>query len=77
MSAFIDALQSHTGLTISVANYAEHAMSKSTDAQAVAYVQLMIGDHLHTGIAYSQDTVSAMLRATLVAIGQAGSEKAA
>ena len=77
MSAFIDALQSHTGLTISVANYAEHAMSKSTDAQAVAYVQLMIGDHLHTGIAYSQDTVSAMLRATLVAIGQAGEEKAA
>ena len=77
MSAFIDALQSHTGLAISVANYAEHAMSKSTDAQAVAYVQLMIGDHLHTGIAYSQDTVSAMLRATLVAIGQAGEEKAA
>ena len=37
----------------------------------------MIGDHLHTGIAYSQDTVSAMLRATLVAIGQAGEEKAA
>ena len=77
MSAFIDALQSHPGLAISVANYAEHAMSKSTDAQAVAYVQLMIGDHLHTGIAYSQDTVSAMLRATLVAIGQAGEEKAA
>ena len=77
MSAFINALQTHTGLTISVANYAEHAMSKSTDAQAVAYVQLMIGDHLHTGIAYSQDTVSAMLRATLVAIGQAGEEKAA
>ena len=77
MSAFINALQTHTGLAISVANYAEHAMSKSTDAQAVAYVQLMIDDHLHTGIAYSQDTVSAMLRATLVAIGQAGSEKAA
>jgi len=45
-------------------------MSKSTDAQAVAYVQLMIDDELRTGIAYSQDTVSAMLRATLVAAGQ-------
>jgi len=70
MSAFIDALQQHSGKTISVANYAEHAMSKSTDAQAVAYVQLMIDDELRTGIAYSQDTVSAMLRATLVAAGQ-------
>ena len=67
MSAFIDALQQHSGKTISVANYAEHAMSKSTDAQAVAYVQLMIDDELHTGIAYSQDTISAMLRATLAA----------
>ena len=71
ISAFIDALQNHTGLVISVANYAEHAMSKATDAQAVAYVQLMVNDHLHTGIAYSQDTVSAMLRAILVAVGQA------
>ena len=77
ISAFINALQTHTGLTISVANYAEHAMSKSTDAQAVAYVQLMIGEHLHTGIAYSQDTVSAMLRATLVAVGQETASPAA
>ena len=67
MSAFIDALQQHSGKAISVANYAEHAMSKSTDAQAVAYVQLMIDDELRTGIAYSQDTISAMLRATLAA----------
>ncbi|MDO4642785.1 MAG: 2-isopropylmalate synthase [Cardiobacteriaceae bacterium] len=71
MSAFVDALQRYSNLSINVANYAEHAMSKATDAQAVAYVQLMIGEHLYTGIAYSQDTVSAMLRATLVAIGQA------
>ena len=75
ISAFIDALQNHTGLAISVANYAEHAMSKATDAQAVAYVQLMVNDHLHTGIAYSQDTVSAMLRAILVAVGQAAVTK--
>ena len=75
ISAFIDALQNHTGLVISVANYAEHAMSKATDAQAVAYVQLMVNDHLHTGIAYSQDTVSAMLRAILVAVGQAAVTK--
>ena len=67
MGAFIDALQQHSGKTISVANYAEHAMSKTTDAQAVAYVQLMMDDELRTGIAYSQDTISAMLRATLVA----------
>lgn len=68
LGAFIDALERLTDETISVANYAEHAMNESTDARAVAYVQLLIDNQLHTGIAYSKDTVTAMLRATLVGI---------
>lgn len=71
LSSFIAGIKAWSGLDISVTNYAEHAMTQSTDAQAVAYVQLFINDTLYTGIAYSYDTVTAMLRATLVAIGQA------
>lgn len=77
ISAFVDALQKYTGLKIDVTNYAQHAMTKSTDAQAVAYVQLMVNDTLYTGIAYSVDTVTAMLRATLVCLSQALLSKAA
>ncbi len=77
LGAFIDALKTLTGKAISVTNYAEHAMSKSTDARAVAYVQLLIDNKLHTGIAYSKDTVTAMLRATLVGIGHLPPRRAA
>ena len=43
-------------------------MTQTTDARAVAYVQTLINNELYTGIAYSRDTVSAMLRATLSAV---------
>ncbi len=65
LSAFIAGLEQLTGLKISVANYAEHALTNNTEAQAVAYVQLVIGERTHTAIAYSHDTLTAVLRATL------------
>lgn len=70
LSGFIAGLEALLGLKISVANYAEHAMTQNTDAQAVAFIQLMVNERLQTGIAYSHDTVSAVLRATLVALEQ-------
>lgn len=71
ISAFVNALEEMANVKMNVVNYAQHAMTQSTNAQAVAYVQLMIDEYLYTGIAYSQDTVTAMLRATLVAMSQA------
>lgn len=71
LSSFIRGLERYTGLEISVTNYAEHAMTQSTDAKAVAYVQLIVGGHLYTGIAYSTDTITAVLRAALVGVSQA------
>ncbi|MDO4435155.1 MAG: 2-isopropylmalate synthase [Cardiobacteriaceae bacterium] len=71
LSAFIDALSHYSQRRLNITNYAEHAMTGATDAQAVAYVQMLVDDKLTTGIAYSQDTVSAMLRATLTALAQA------
>lgn len=70
ISAFVSALEAELNIKMDVINYAQHAMTNATDAQAVAYVQLMINNTLYTGIAYSQDTVTAMLRATLVGVSQ-------
>lgn len=70
ISAFIDALEKHFQIKLSISNYAQHALTQSTDARAVAYVQLIIEQGLYTSIAYSYDTVTAMLRAVLSAFNQ-------
>lgn len=71
ISAFVQALEKTFAMPISVINYAQHALSQSTDAQAVAYVELLIRQERYIGIAYSHDTVTAMLRATLAGLNQA------
>lgn len=71
LSAFVAGLRQFLGLEIEVCNYAEHALSTATDAQAVAYLQLRIKEQVYTGIATSSDTISAVLRATLVALNDA------
>ncbi|MBP3194675.1 MAG: 2-isopropylmalate synthase [Cardiobacteriaceae bacterium] len=71
MAAFINALEKQFAVKIAVTNYAQHALTQATDAEAVAYVQLTIDNQLFTGIAYSHDTVSAMLRAALTAFCRA------
>lgn len=71
ISAFVQALEKTFAMPISVVNYAQHALSQSTDAQAVAYVELLIRQERYIGIAYSHDTVTAMLRATLAGLNQA------
>lgn len=70
ISAFVQALEKTFAMPISVVNYAQHALSQSTDAQAVAYVELLIRQERYIGIAYSHDTVTAMLRATLAGLNQ-------
>lgn len=71
ISAFVQALEKTFAMPISVVNYAQHALSQSTDAQAVAYVELLIRQERYIGIAHSHDTVTAMLRATLAGLNQA------
>lgn len=71
ISAFVQALEKTFAMPISVVNYAQHALSQSTDAQAVAYVELLIRQERYIGIAYSHDTVTTMLRATLAGLNQA------
>ncbi len=71
LSAFIKALEAHTGKQLRVLNYNEHALSAGTRAEAIAYVELNVDGVVHVGVATSQDTVSSMLKATLVGLNAA------
>jgi len=73
LSALCDAYQQKTGKSIDVIDYAEHAiqienMSNGKDAFAVAYVLLQTDEGKKVGVATAQDTVSAMIQATLKGI---------
>lgn len=73
LSALCDAFQRKTGNTIDVIDYSEHAMHQAAmpdgkDAQAIAYVYLQTEKGKKVGIAMAQDTVSAMILATLKGI---------
>jgi 2-isopropylmalate synthase len=70
LSAFIDALMRHTGLSISVLDYSEHAVTTGTDAEAIAYVQLSLNGRRVGGAGQSHDTISASLRAVLSALNR-------
>ena len=77
MSAFIEAWQQHSGQSVVVVDYAEHAIGEGTDAEAAAYVQLNIDGKRVSGAALDHDTVSASLMAAMAALNRAAMKAAA
>lgn len=89
LSSFIDGLAQHTGKSIHVINYAEHAINpqhnngngidddnnndNKTNANAAAYIQLNVDGDVYSGIGTCSSTVSAMLKGALSAFAQAPS----
>jgi len=71
ISAFIDAWTRHSGQTVSVVDYSEHAIGEGTDAEAAAYVQLNVDGVRVSGAALDHDVVSASLKAILSAVNRA------
>ncbi|MDH5784855.1 MAG: 2-isopropylmalate synthase [Chromatiales bacterium] len=71
LSAFIDAWQHHSGQSVVVVDYTEHAIGSGTDAEAAAYVQLNIEGRRVSGAALDHDTVSASLLALIAALNRA------
>ena len=55
LSAFIEALKKYTDNRLRVLNYAEHALSAGTQADAIAYLELDVNGVSHVGVATSQD----------------------
>jgi 2-isopropylmalate synthase len=69
ISAFCDALDS-IGVTARVLDYAEHALTEGTDAQAAAYVECEIGGQVCWGVGIDTNTVTASMRAVLSAVNR-------
>ncbi len=65
--ALTEALSGYIGQPVQIAEYSEHALSAGSDAKAVTYVQVKIGDSVNAGVAISEDTVAANLNAVLAA----------
>ena len=53
-----------------VLDYAEHALSAGSDAQAAAYVECEVGGHTCWGVGIDTNTVTASLRAVLSAVNR-------
>ncbi|MGI9339526.1 MAG: alpha-isopropylmalate synthase regulatory domain-containing protein, partial [Psychrobacter sp.] len=86
LSSFIDGLAHHTGKSLHIINYAEHAIStqhvddgndNKTNANAAAYIQLNVDGEVYSGIGTCSSTVSAMLKGALSAFAQASVTSAA
>jgi len=93
LSSFIDGLAQHTGKSLHIINYAEHAINphhnsgngidddtnsdNKTNANAAAYIQLNVDGEVYSGIGTCSSTVSAMLKGALSAFAQALSPEVA
>ena len=91
LSSFIDGLAQHTGKSLHIINYAEHAINphhdngidddtnsdNKTNANAAAYIQLNVDGEVYSGIGTCSSTVSAMLKGALSAFAQAVATTAA
>src|SRR5580700_10979589 len=73
ISAFCDALAA-VGIEVRVLDYAEHALSAGSDAQAAAYVECEVGGRPWWGVGVDANTVTASLRAVLSAVNRSRRE---
>jgi 2-isopropylmalate synthase len=63
IAAYVDALEKALGLRIEIVDYREHALSKGSDAKAIAYVEANVGGRTIFGCGMDPNIVSASLRA--------------
>ncbi|HEY7265580.1 MAG TPA: 2-isopropylmalate synthase [Trebonia sp.] len=69
ISAFCAALAS-VGIDARVHDYAEHALTEGTDAQAAAYVEVETGGRVLWGVGIDTNTATASMRAILSAVNR-------
>lgn len=70
LAAFSAALQNTLGIEFQVLEYGEHALSQSSTAEAVTYIQLKYNNERYTGIAVNEDIVTSSVNALLNSVGQ-------
>jgi 2-isopropylmalate synthase len=69
ISAFCAALAS-VGIDVRVLDYAEHALTEGTDAQAASYVEVETGGQVLWGVGIDTNTATASMRAILSAVNR-------
>jgi 2-isopropylmalate synthase len=69
ISAFCSALAS-VGIDVRVLDYAEHALTEGTDAQAASYVEVETGGQVMWGVGIDTNTATASMRAILSAVNR-------
>jgi 2-isopropylmalate synthase len=69
ISAFCAALAS-VGIDVRVLDYAEHALTEGTDAQAASYVECAINGATLWGVGIDTNTATASMRAILSAVNR-------
>lgn len=72
VDAFIQAMRQATGCDVRVLDYAEHAIGAGADAQAMAYVEVEVGEQRCWGAAQNPNIVSASIAAILSGMERAG-----
>jgi 2-isopropylmalate synthase len=70
ISAFCEALAS-VGIDARVLDYAEHALTEGSDAQAAAYVEVETGGQVLWGVGIDANTATASMRAIVSAVNRA------
>jgi len=70
LEAFVDSLESTFDMELQVLEYGEHALSQSSTADAVTYLQLKHDGNRFTGIAIDEDIVTSSVNALLNAVSQ-------
>jgi 2-isopropylmalate synthase len=71
IDAFVDGLRGATGENLRVLDYHEHAIGSGANAQAVAYLELRVGDQTLFGVGIDTNIVSASLKAIVSGLQRA------
>ncbi|AEG93390.1 2-isopropylmalate synthase [Ramlibacter tataouinensis] len=75
IDAFVDGLGRATGQPLRVLDYHEHAIGEGANAQAVAYLELRVGNRTLFGVGMDANIVSASLKAIVSGLERAQPQK--
>jgi 2-isopropylmalate synthase len=71
IDAFVDGLAQACGENVRVLDYHEHAIGAGSGAQAVAYLEMRVGDRTLFGVGMDSNIVSASLKAIVSGLQRA------
>jgi 2-isopropylmalate synthase len=78
IDAFMDALRKHSGIDLKVVDYREHSVGAGSDANAVAYVEMVMTDGRKVfGVGKDSNIVTASLKAIISATNRVAAGKVA